>query len=578
MGLGAAAAALWIGLLWYAAPLAGGDDAEPADRVAGVLVLGVLLTAVLGFAHLLGAPAVWLATIGLALVRRARGARATSRAWSRSDRLALALVAGVTVAAAWPALARPLLEGDSLSYHLPNAATWVRDGSLWDTNTRYWWYPGGSELFAAALYAVSGSISLGLAGTLAALLLGLRIVAWARRAGAPPLLGAAVAAATIAAPSVGLQAGNLQNDVWLAAFFLELLYDLRFASRKLWGDAAVCVLVKPSGWAFAALALLSGASPGLRVAIPLAVLACWALRDALLWPHALISPASVAYPGLAQTTVLNHGISGVAEFARVLALDDPWLFALGVAPLIGIVALRDRRLCAAGIVALVAFFALPFSFRDALPQLANGQSLRFALPAFAVGAVVATQLLRRVPAAAVVALLGLAAFGLAQLFRVFWIDPNTHYALLAAAVLALAVALPPARAMPALASGVALLLAIAAGLDASRDRTARYDELLLPAHTRVFEWLATAQPARIVTSDVPAGAVVAISPATKVFDVVDPAPCDEARALGAELLFRTVPPPEKSIYPSAVWQFAHCGPVVYEDEAVRVVRPAPSIP
>jgi len=77
----------------------------------------------------------------------------------------------------------------------------------------------------------------------------------------------------------------------------------------------------------------------------------------------------------------------------------------------------------------------------------------------------------------------------------------------------------------------------------------------------------------LVVSDIPAGAVIVVSPQTRAYDVLDPVPCDQARALAAELAFRRIAPAEKTIFQSAQRQFAHCGSVVYEDAAVRVVAP-----
>ena len=575
MILASIAAAAWIALLWYAAPIVGGDGREPADRLAGTLVLGVLVPFALGMLHALAAPGLFAVACALCILRRWRHApsRLAERRPQR-DRAAVALVVFAVVAAAWPALVRPLLEGDSLAYHLPNAAAWVRAGSLWDASTRYWWYPGGSELFAAGLYAVSGPFSLGLSGTLAALLLGLRIVAWGRRCGVEPLLAGAAGAATLATLTVGLQAGNLQNDVWLAAFFVEMLFDARYAPRKLGGDAAVCVLVKPYGWAFAAYAAIASRRPDRWMLLPLVAGVLWAVRDAVLWSRAVIPPGSIAFPAIERTTVLGNGLGGLVELAGALAHDGPWMVVLALAPFAGAFLLKDRWLCVAGIVAFLAFLALPFSYGNAVAQLASGQSLRYALPALALGAIAAMLLLRRSGILGAAVLLVVAAAGLHRIAAIFWIDPHTRDAVFAAAALAAAtmlVAQPWASLVTAL---VAAMLIVGAAANASRDAVARYDELLLPQHTRVFDWLAHRRLARAVVSDVAAGAVVVVSPQTQVFDVLDPAPCDEARALGAALVFRTMPPPEKTVFPSAVRQFTHCGPLLYGDEAVKVVAPS----
>jgi hypothetical protein len=576
-------AAIWIALLWYAAPLIGAED-DAADRVRGVLVLGVLVPLVLGFVHLLYAPALIVAALALCVARlalaRTTGARGDMTLGARDpannwiERIGIAIPVFVAVAAAWPPLVRPLLEGDSLAYHLPNAAAWVQSGSVWETGTRYWWYPGGSELFAAGLLAVSGAYSLGLAGLFALLFLGLRIRRWAQRLGAPPLAAGALAGATLATLTIGLQAGNLDNDVWLGAFFLEMLYDARFARGKIGLDAAVCALLKPYGFAFAAYGLIVARRVDAQVLLPLAVFGAWVLRDAILWQGAIIPAQATVYPEVLHTMIVVNGPGGFVEFVKALARDGPWLIVLAVAPLLGLFASEDRVLCVAGIAALVAYLCMPFSYRNAVSQLAEGQSLRYALPAFAVGAVVAAALLRRVWPLATPLLLLATLFALHRITAIFWIDPNTHMAFAVAAAFAIALVFPEPRGRAVAVVALAAITIIFANVTASRERIARYDESLGAPPPRFFEWLAATRPARMVVSDVFGGAIVAISPTTRTFDVIDPMPCEQARSLHALLLFRKGPLPGKTPYPESVGAFAHCGATVYDDRVVRVIRPS----
>ena len=109
------------------------------------------------------------------------------------------------------------------------------------------------------------------------------------------------------------------------------------------------------------------------------------------------------------TTIAGNLPRSLVELAQALARDTPWLVALVAAPFIGIFVLRDRGLCAASLLAFVLYAFLPFSYRNALDQLTAGTSLRFALPAFATGAVVAMLLLRRAWLAAAPLLLAIAA-------------------------------------------------------------------------------------------------------------------------------------------------------------------------
>jgi hypothetical protein len=578
-------AALWLGLLWYAAPLVGAED-DAADRVRGVLVLGVLVPLILGFAHLLYAPALIVGALALCAIRRLRTSRRSRREQSAAGRrprrsssnswtarIGMAIPVFVAVAAAWSPLVRPLLEGDSLAYHLPNAAAWVQSGSVWETGTRYWWYPGGSELFAAGLLAVSGAFSLGLAGLFALLLLGLRIRRWAERLDAPPLAAGALAGATLATLTIGLQAGNLENDVWLGAFFLEVLYDARFARGKIGLDAAVCALVKPYGFAFAAYGLVAARRLDAQVLVPLAVFGVWVWRDVVLWHGAIIPPQTTVFPELFRTTIVANAPGSFVEVWRALARDGPWLVVLAVAPLLGLFAFEDRALCVAGVAALVGYLCMPFSYRNYISQLGGGESLRFALPAFAVGAVVSVGLLRRIWLLAVPLLLLATLFELRRITGIFWIDPNTHIAFVVAAAFALALLLPPVRARVVAAAALAAISIVFANASASRERIARYDEWLGRPPSKFFEWLAVTKPARLVASDVSGGAIVAISAPTRTFDVLDLFPCDEARNLHALLLYRKRPAPEKTIVPWAQAQFRNCGPIVYDDDVVRVLRP-----
>ena len=215
------------------------------------LVLGVAIPLLLGCVNLLYPAACWL--------MRAACVAAAAR-WHRDSAPAAGgVVPYVTIAAlalvAWPQLMRPLLDGDSLSYHLPNAASWVQSHGIWTTATRYWWYPPASELFASGIYATGGPFALAWAGFGALALVGLRVAAWARTEfAAPAWLADALAAAIVTAMPLALQA-SLQNDVWLAAFWLETLWLLRRPASG-WAALAICALMKPDGWIFAVVAAM----------------------------------------------------------------------------------------------------------------------------------------------------------------------------------------------------------------------------------------------------------------------------------------------------------------------------------
>ena len=165
------------------------------------------------------------------------------------------LVAALALVA-WPPLMRPLLDGDSLSYHLPNAAAWVHAHGLWTTDPRYWWYPPGSELFASGLFAVSGPFALGWSGLGALALLGFRIVDWARAEfDAPAWLADALAAATVTDRAAGAASRNAAKRRLAGGVFPRSAVDA--AARPPAASArtvAMTVLLKPYGWIFAAVA------------------------------------------------------------------------------------------------------------------------------------------------------------------------------------------------------------------------------------------------------------------------------------------------------------------------------------
>ncbi|MGC1381844.1 MAG: hypothetical protein WA814_12575, partial [Candidatus Baltobacteraceae bacterium] len=324
-------AALWLLGLFAAAPaLRTGERYAFPDRLRDALVLGVAIPFALALVHALYPVACWLAlALCLTVAYRRHGARPERESRGAPPYLLIAALALV----AWPQLMRPLLEGDSLSYHLPNAAAWVQSHSLWTTATRYWWYPPASELFASGVYAVSGAFGLPWCGLVALALLGFRVFAWSReRFGAPPLLADALAAATITAYPLAIQAGTLQNDVWLAAFWLESLWAIGRDDGAAMRAIAVTALTKPQGWIFAAIALIvTRAKPKIWLAAAAAV-TLWALHDALLWRYAILPPAGTAYGSTFASSILAHGGTGLALFARVAATTSPFaLLAIGAA-------------------------------------------------------------------------------------------------------------------------------------------------------------------------------------------------------------------------------------------------------
>ena len=425
------------------------------------------------------------------------------------------MLIGALVAVAWPPLMRPLLEGDSISYHLPNAAAWVQAHSLWTTATRYWWYPPASELFAAALYAASGPFALPWCGVAALALLGFRIAAWAREAwGLAPLLADALAAAAVTAYPLAIQAGTLQNDVWLAAFFLESLWTMRAGGDSL-RTLAVTALIKPQGWLFAAIALASARA---RRSLWLAAaggLAIWIVHDAILWNRAIVAPATTEYGSFYGSTILAHGLPALATALRVASIASPFAaFALLAALAAPLFAGRERPLRRAACAAAAVFVVLPFGYASSVAQLATGASLRLTAPAVAAGTAILAGLARRAPAIAGALLTASTFFGIAYVLAIFWNDAPARaapaIALAAVATIRLARSLRngwPIAACFVAITGAANLLAASHPVDFYADALR-----VNGRSTAFYSWVARTHPAAVGGVGLALGTVNVLSP------------------------------------------------------------------
>ena len=478
---------------------------------------------------------------------------------------------------AWPALVRPLLEGDSLGYHLPNAAAWAHDGTLWLTTTRYWWYPGASELFAAGLFRIAGPFALPLAGTAASALLGQRLATWYARAGVVPWIAGALAAATATALVAGLQAADLRNDLWLAAFVLEISWALRYETRATGRSAALCALLKPYGFLYAAVALATGRAAPRSWLVAGLPFAFWVARDAFGWRGAQFPPASTAVAGLWTTTIAAHGIAGAETLTRALLADGPWSALLFGAGLALIVFGRDAGLRLTAAAALLVFLCEPFGFDNPLPQLATGSSLRYALPFLALGALGLIPFARRLPLALGCAALAFAVWDGVRIVAIFWRDTTGHgeawvLALAFAALLLAALRPRIARvATPLLTLG---LIAYAVVLAASHPVDYFNDAFSAPgARTQFFTWLNTHRPSALVAWNLRAGALVVVSPESRVLDGLERDPCGEAQRNHALLVAYVEPSGAASRRDEVRERALDCGPALYRDPLVLVVAP-----
>jgi hypothetical protein len=410
-------------------------------------------------------------------------------------------------------------------------------------------------------------------------LLGVRIVAWARQwRDAPPLLGDALAAATIGVYPLAIQGGTLQNDVWLAAFWLEALWTLRggrpyaVAARTL----AVTALLKPQGWMLAAIALLTSRAKLKYWLAALAALTIWAVRDAMLRPGAAAAPSQSAAGALWNSTILAHGLPALGLLAGVTLHLAPFALLALIAALAGpLVARDDRALGWAGFSALALFGVLPFGYETSVPQLATGASLRFAAPAIAAGALILGFAARRVSTIAVPLLLISSAYGCWFVLAIFWNDGSTHTAVAIAAIGVAVAAGAHIRkvAWPA-AAAVGLGIVLATHL-AARHPLDYYDDALRVGATPpgVYRWIATTRPAAIGGWGLRVGVVNVLSPGTRTSDLPDRDPCRAARRAG--VLVGAVAERDLDARSNArrLNEARDCGRPLYADASAVVVVP-----
>jgi hypothetical protein len=573
-------AALWLFGLYAAAPaLRAGPNYRFPDRLRDALILGVAIPFALGFVHALYWGACWAVLLLCIAVAFWRSLNERSVADAKTAHPVPYVLIAALLLVAWPQLMRPLLDGDSLSYHLPNAGAWVHAHSLWTATTRYWWYPPGSELFASALYAVGSPFALPWCGFSALALLGFRIAAWSRDAlGASPLLADALAAATVSAYPLAIQGGTLQNDVWLAAFWLETLWSLRaLPGNRFSPSAAVSALIKPQGWIFAAIALLASRARPVLWLGAFSALGIWAIHDAVLWKSAVASPAaSAASGGLYGSTILAHGLGALALLAAVAIHLSPFTLLALIAALIGpLLAIRDRALGWAAFAAALLFFVLPFGYETNVAQLANGASLRFAAPAIAAGALLLAPAARRLGIVATILLWISTFYGCWFVLAIFWNDGSTHVAL-AIAALGVATAATANRTRLHLVNAVAFLAAVVLATHLAARHPLDYynDSLSVGGRSPgVYRWIERTQPAVIGGWGLRAGVVNVLSPRTQTLDLTDTDQCAQAIARGA-LLVAVAQNDLPSKANAERLRTAHtCGRMLYADAIGVVAQP-----
>ncbi len=551
------AAGAWIYGLWFVAPLLTLRAEVRIERYAAALALGVALPFALGFAHLLYGATLWLALVVLAALRVRRfglGDAASDETKHALDVRAVAIALGIAVALAAPPLVRPLMDGDTTIYHLPLAAAYVRHHGIWTTGTRYWWYPGASELFAAGIFATSGIRDVGFAGVAPGTLLIWRVASAAPRA--HRLTATLAGCALVASGPAAQQLVSLQNDLWQAALLLE------FAVARDLRGGAMLALVKPSGIVYAALAAVRSGWTSALAFVPFVL---WIARDALLWRSALVPPQTTFVADAWRTALAFHLPEAVSQLPAALAsAGAAWCIVVALS-CAGLVLTRDVQLRYLWMLAVAAFLCAPFGFTNGTPQFVTGQSLRFALPAVAIGIYALVSASRG--RALIVALASALAcvLGVERVWRTYATDAMTFgtpgFVVLAVLGYMLVVRGKRGRlaALPFALAVAATIAAVMNGAHPVAYFAERYGSA--SGRTQAFHWVAARRVARLLALGVPAGAFVATSPLTDVGDASGAAvACGEARRQQALLVISAA-------------ENVRCAPVVYHDEAMEIVAP-----
>lgn len=556
------AAFAYLALLWYAAPVLSREAASIADRLRAVLLLGVAIPGALALVHLLYAPLLWIGAIAAAAWRIRKKPPAAEHDG------ALYAAFGAALLVLWPPLARPLLDGDSLLYHLPNAAAFAQTHSLWTARAPYWLYPPGSELFASGLLVASGRWSLPLAGALPALLLLSRLYGAARSRGAPAYAAAGAALAFVCTPVAAFQAGTLQNDLWLAAFLVEIVASADGSAASL----AVCALLKPYGWIEALIGAAAARISLRTVALSFLPLIAWIVRDAILLAQSG-SPGFSA-PGYWGSTIAGNGAAAFAQLAHGIAAATPQAFLWIGLLVLGLAYPAARRFALAGIAAFALYAFLPVSYSNGITNyVLDASSLRYALPALACGGLVGAVLCVRAPLAAAAGY-AVAAWGAWSVLGVFWNDSYTHWAL-AAAALAVAAGLVARRTRGILAAAAALgVLLLGAQSAAARASGFYGDWMRQPSGkpTGAFSWIAARRPPRVLAVNVREGAIIMSSPSTAVTLAFSASACEQARRERALIFAGSNEDADAGSLPAIFAKARSCGKVVYEDGAAIIVQ------
>ena len=558
--------ALWLAGLWFAAPIVG-SARSPSQRLALAMALGCLLPLGLGLFNLLYWWSLWVC-LGVLVAARCHLARRERFNWDqkRDPAWDMVLGFGVFIALAWPVAVRPVVDGDTLIYHLPNAASWVAQHGIWTTGTRYWWYPPASELFASGLLATGGIGVVGLAGLFPAALLLLTIRSAAQRSRVPPVTGTLAACALLATPVAAVQLVSLQNDVWQAALFLCVVTEYILPAFGL------LALTKPNGLLFAAIAVAARASKPKQIFAALTcsigAVALWVAHDVILLSRAVVPIGTTIPSATIGTTIAAHIPRSLIVLAQASwHAGVVWIvfLALGFA---SAVFSREGYLRWVAVASIVLFVTIPTGYQGGtVEQLASGASLRFGLPLAALGALWLIFLSpQRVALVIVGSALG-TVVGIAAQWRLFYNDATTHgapaVAVLATLIVAGSLLIRDARLRTAVNASLCISLAAVAG-GLARSHPVSY---ISNTYGGGFAFAAAKHFERIVTLGLPAGAAITADPEVNVFDGLDRGTCVEARSLDAIIVASA----EKLAT-------LRCGRLLYRDMTAAVVEPTATLP
>lgn len=407
----AAGALLW---LWSGAKrwLTGGEaplDADDARLAAAVAVAAsvTLPALILGSCGILSWPA-WLAGVIAiaALLHVWRPAAATGTCPEPAPAPSLAfvlLLSGTAIGLALFVLRNPLTDRDSLQYHLPMWAHWVRAGNL-SVALRvppeiYTAYPGGAELLQAfASWAARDDALAALPAVGALVLVALATRRLAVRWGAPVPLAEAGALLLLSQRAVASLGRSTQVDGLMTAWTLiALRFALRFRAHRAPRDLGIAVVAlglasgcRFTGPALAGLVLL--ATLAWPPAVPFAALrrvpwaACllamvfaafWMVRNLIatgnpLYPAEISALASTASAPLSaerlrnttQWAMWHQGFAGHLTAANLIRFYGGGLVLAGIGLLAPLARAhrRERVALLAFVLATVVLYVFsPFS-------------------------------------------------------------------------------------------------------------------------------------------------------------------------------------------------------------------------